>query len=225
MTAGRNGVVWGLYFFSKFYTSLEEFAFWRVWIPPEGSQSFSVSKKQKQDTHGISHVAEKTDCYSRLKKIFFHICFFVPFSYQFNRGQKFSASLQLQIWYTMHLTKDTDNLAKCFHFLKKVILGDYFLSILIFFLQYFFFLLLLIPFFQYCFDMLKIQTLWKVKGVHILFLFTLFPFLILPGFCNSGYLHNSLHKRRKMPESSVLLKPQLLCSWALSWLLLLYDHM
>lgn len=82
----------------------------------------------------------------------------------------------------------------------------------------FFFLLLLFPLFQYCFDMLRIQTLQKDKGVHILFLLTLFPFLILLGFCNSGYLHDSLRKRRKtLHRSSVLLKVQLLCSWALSW--------
>lgn len=159
------------------------------------------------------------------ENIFPHLLFFLfPTNFTGDKSFLLLCSFRFDID-RMHLTKDTDNLAKCFHFLKKVILGDYFLSILLFFLQYFFFSCCYwSPFFSTVLIHWRYK-LWKVKGVHILFMFTLFLFPILLGFCNSGYLHNSLHKRRKMPQSSVLLKPQLLCSWAHSWLLLLYDRM
>lgn len=170
------------------------------------------------------HVAEKPDCNLHLKKIFFNICFFFFFFLPILQGIKvFCFSATSDLIYNA-LDQGHWQFGWVFSFLKKSNLRRLFSLYLIFFLQYFFSLLLLIPFFQYCFGMLRIQTLWKVKGVHILFLLTLSPFLILLGFCHSGYLHDSLHKRRKVPWSSVLLKPQLLCSWALSWPLL-NDHM
>lgn len=78
----------------------------------------------------------------------------------------------------MHLTKDTDNLAKCFHFLKQVILGDYFLSILLVFLQYFFFLVATDPLFLVLFWYAEDTNYGKSKGFtsYLCLLFSFFLF-------------------------------------------------
>lgn len=179
MTAGRNGVVWGLYFFSKFYTSLEEFAFWRVWIPPEGSQSFSVSKKQKQDTHGISHVAEKTDCYSRLKKIFFHICFFVLFPTNLTGDKSFL--LLCNFRFDIRCTWPRTLTIWLFSFLKKSDLRRLFSLYLNFFPAVFFFLVATDPLFSVLFWYAEdTNSMESQRGSHPIFVYS-FPLSYSPG--------------------------------------------
>lgn len=58
--------------------------------------------------------------------------------------------------------------------------------------------------FQYCCEMLNMESICKAKGVHILFLFTTFPLLILLDCFNPGYLQDSLYKRRKTSPLGLL---------------------